>query len=288
MPTFSGEEPSEKDRKKYADPFKPNMIMRKEDRSSNHAEVVELEQEFGFRFIEVVGCFNWIANTCYEEIYAIRKLCRFMSLPGRNHFVAARHLLHHFRCHPPRPLIFYRDLENFPVAKMLRKVPGMNFDLLYVVFADSSHADCDGARSTACDLHVLQGGLVDHMSWVPNVVPMSTAESENNCYSVAAMRTRFIAKAVFKILFNDPNFDYTVPICVDSQAAIQMNESDNPTRRTRHIESRYWYGRLLRERALVAYVKVDGKEEQPADIGTKITTSEGSVFYRGLFEAPYM
>ena len=171
---------------------------------------------------------------------------------------------------------------------MLKKVPGMDFDLLYVVFADSSHADCDGARSTACDLHVLQGGLVDHMSWVPNVVPMSTAESENNCYSVAAMRTRFIAKAIFKILFDDPNFDYTVPICVDSQAAIQMNESDNPTRRTRHIESRYWYGRLLRERALVAYVKVNGKEEQPADIGTKITTSEGSVFYRGLFEAPYM
>ena len=75
------------------------------------------------------------------------------------------------------------------------------------------------------------------MSWVPNVVPMSTAESENNCYSVAAMRTRFIAKAVFKILFDGQNFDYTVPICVDSQAAIQMNESDNPTRRTRHIEA---------------------------------------------------
>ena len=118
----------------------------------------------------------------------------------------------------------------------------MDFDLLYIIFVDSSHGDSDGGRLMAFDLHVLQGGLIDHMSWVPNVVPLSTTESENNCYSVAARRVRLITKAAFKILFDDPDFSYTVPICMDSQAAIQMNESDNPTRKTRHIESRYWYG----------------------------------------------
>ena len=112
------------------------------------------------------------------------------------------------------------------------------------LIADSSHADSDGDRLTACDLHILQGGLIDHMSWVPNVVPISTAEFENNCYSVVAMRTRFITKAIFKILYDDPDYAYTVLICMDSQAAIQMNESDHPTRNTRHVESQYWYGQL--------------------------------------------
>ena len=77
-----------------------------------------------------------------------------------------------------------------------------------------------------------------------------------------------------------PWFSYSMPICMDSQAAIQMNESDNPTRKTRHIESRYWYGRLQRERALVAFVMVDGKHEQPADPGTKITPSDRSAYIR--------
>ena len=112
------------------------------------------------------------------------------------------------------------------------------------LIADSSHADSDGDRLTTCDLHILQGGLIDHMSWVPNVVPISTAEFENNCYSVVAMRTRFITKAIFKILYDDPDYAYTVLICMDSQAAIQMNESDHPTRNTRHVESQYWYGQL--------------------------------------------
>lgn len=78
-----------------------------------------------------------------------------MSLLGRPHFEATRHLLHHFKCHPPRTLIFYWELSKAPVTKMLKNVPGMDFDPLYIVFADSLHADSDEGRWTACDLHVL-------------------------------------------------------------------------------------------------------------------------------------
>ena len=85
---------------------------------------------------------------------------------------------------------------------MLKEVPEFEgLDPTFVVFADSSHGDCDNRRSTACDLQVYQGGLVDHISWVPNPIPQSSAESKNNCYSAAIMRMRYTKKAICKILF---------------------------------------------------------------------------------------
>ena len=259
-----------------------------EDCSKSKEEVEELENEYGFRYIEVAGALNWLAYTCYEEIFAIRKLCRFMSKPGRPHFQAALHLLHHFRCHPPKPLIYYRNVYNSPVARLLSEVPGFDdhFDPTYVVFADSAHADSDQGRSTACDLQVFQGGLIDHTSWIPNPIPLSTAESENNCYSAAVMRMRYIKKAICHIILGSPEAPLTVPILVDSTAAMAMNQSDNPTRRTRHVESRHWYGRTSTLQGHCAWVKVDGATQQPADPGTKIQSHKETRYYRYLFEAP--
>ena len=288
LPNLYEQAVTPKDVRKYAAPLTMDVTLSMDDCSKEQSEVDSLEKEYGFRFIEVVGAFNWLSYTCYEEIFAIRKLCRFISKPGRPHFQAALHLLHHFRCHPPRPLIYYHKLEDAPITKMLKEVPEFqDFDPVFVMFADSAHADSDQGRSTACDLQVFQGGLIDHNSWLPHPVPMSTAESENNCYSAGIMRMRYTKKAICKILFMEPDAPLTVPVCVDSSAAIAMNTASNPSRKTRHVESRYWYTKSSIREGHVALVKVDGKTQQPADIGTKNQRDRESQYYRYLFEAPY-
>ena len=121
-------------------------------------------------------------------------------------------------------------MTKAPITRLLEQVPAFKgFDPFFIVFADSAHADADQCRSTACDIQVLQGGLIDHMSWVLNPIPQSTAESENNCYSAAIMRVLYTMTAVSQLWFQQENVLYTVPICVDSTAAIAMNESDNIT-----------------------------------------------------------
>ena len=211
-----------------------------------------------------------------------------MNLPARPHFQAALHLLHHFRCHPPRPLIYYRVLSRAPITRLLKEVPDFeSLDPLFVVFADSAHADCDEGKSTACDLQVFQGGLVDHISWVPNPVPLSTAESENQCYSAAIMRAKYTIKAICKIVYNSDDSNYTIPVCVDSSAAIAMNTAEKPTRKTRHVASRFWYGRQAIQQGHAMFIKVNGATQQPADPGTKNSSDKESQYYRYLFEAPY-
>ena len=128
---------------------------------------------------------------------------------------------------------------------------------------------------------------MDHVSWTPGPIPMSTAESENNCYSAAVMRMRCTKKAMCKILFMSEDAPLTVPICVDSTAAIAMSTSDNVSRKTRHVESRFWYARSSVREGHAALVKVNGASQQPADMGTKPLNERQTQYYRYLFEAPH-
>ena len=81
LPNFT-DQPTAEELQKYASPAKPLTKFTKDNCPKTKEEVQDLEQEYGFRFVELVGCFNWLSYMCYEEIYAIRKLCKFMNLPG--------------------------------------------------------------------------------------------------------------------------------------------------------------------------------------------------------------
>ena len=67
----------------------------KEDNSKSVAEVKELEDECSFRIIKVVSLLNCLVNTAMEELFVICKGHKHMNSPGRQHFKAASHLLHH-------------------------------------------------------------------------------------------------------------------------------------------------------------------------------------------------
>ena len=94
-------------------------------------------------------------------------------------------------------------------------------------------------------------------------------------------------KALSQLWFREDDAPYTVPILVDNSAAITMSKSDQLTRNTCHIESCYWFNRQAVQQGKVAYVKVDGKTQQPADLGTKNIQARDAAPYLNLFEAPY-
>ena len=55
----------------------------------------------------------------------------------------------------------------------------------------------------------------------------------------------------------------------------------------RHIESRFWFGRSAVQSGRAKFIKVDGKTQQPADLGTKNIQEKDAHKYLDLFEAPY-
>ena len=60
-------------------------------------------------------------------------------------------------------------------------------------------------------------------SFIPQLIPHSTAESETVGIGVGALACAHTQKAVADLKFDDPNKPWTVPFLLDSQAAVAMN-----------------------------------------------------------------
>jgi hypothetical protein len=174
---------------------------------------------------------SYLANTMVHCIFAFRKLCRYTPMPGRLHFDAARHLLDHLRCCLPQALKFYIDPSRFPIGLMLQEAGHGSIDPSFFYTVNSSFQDCDtNGRSTGCCMGFLAGGCIDHSSFVPPPIAMSTAEAETNVLTIGAMATRHKSLIFFDLLYGNPDHQFTVPIFSDSQSMLAITANDCGTR----------------------------------------------------------
>jgi hypothetical protein len=194
------------------------------------------------------------------------------------------HLLNHIRCYPPGALVYFHDVTKSPLAQLIRDTE-QPVDPSIVYFTDSSHADCDQQRSTGCFLGLIQGGLVEFSSFVPNPIPGSSAESESNALCAGALSAQHIKQAYCDIVFNDDDRPLTIPVLIDSSAAEAMTKNDRCTAKTKHIERRWLTHRLLRQRGVISVHHVNGDLHNLADIGTK-AGAKGEDFKLSILEFP--
>ena len=266
------DEPSSTDLTKYANPLPYDFTWTKQDRSTNLEEVKTLEQEFGFRYIEAVGSLNWLSNTAFKQMFAIRKACKFMNLPGRNHFRAVQHLMFHMWCYPPKALKYYSDIQQAPISQFLADAGHPKLDPSYAMFTDSSFSDCDNSRSTGGYVTLYQGGIVDMGSFVPQPIAQSTCEAESNAQCLAIMASRPITKMIMELTYGDPEHPFTLPLLTDSSSSIAQANSDKTAKSSRHIERRFQYVRHAILSGIAILYFVSGNQFQLADILTKALT----------------
>jgi hypothetical protein len=277
---------SAEDIKLYRNPQPLDHKWTREDCSKTVEEVRVLEQQYGFRYPEVVGSLNFLSNSTYKQLFTMRKCCSYMQKPGPAHFKALNHLLHHLRCHPPKPIMFYHKVHESPLANMLIAAGHSDVETSFVTFTDSSWADCDDQRSTACYVILIQGGPVDASSHVPAPIANSSAESETNALSVAAMQTSHVRQIYCDIMYGDREAPYTVPVFMDSTAGMDVAKNERGTKKTKHIERRWLYGRQQQQEGRIKIYHVDGVKYQLADLGTKAVSTEEAAFKLSIVEAP--
>jgi hypothetical protein len=278
--------PTEADKLKYASPLPADMTFTSADRCLDKEALKELETIYGFRPIEAVASLNFLSNTAFEELFAIRKLCSHMQFPGERHFKALLHLLHHIRCHPPNALCYYTDPTQSPLAALLRSANLSRLDPFFITITDSSWGDCDNQRSTGCYLVLFQGGLVDYSSFVPTPITLSSAEAEINAMTVGSMAASFLRQVICDILYNDPAHPFSVPMLTDSASGIFITQNDRDTKRTRHIERRWLYVRQERFSAHLDMDFLPGDTYNLADLGTKNVPSPSAGYKLSVIEAP--
>ena len=243
LPQFSVENPTEDDVMTYASPLPSNAIFTKKDASNDKASIKALEKHYGYKFPVAVGSVMWLINTYPRINYAVRKLAKFMSNPGKIHFEYMNHLLHHLRCHRLTGIKYYHRIEDAPIYRTLQAT-GYNKYLELFTFIDSSWQDCpDTSKSTGAYIVYYRGGVIDCASVVPEPVAMSSAKAEYNTAAIGTMATTPCRQMVLEMRNQDPDLPFTTPVFCDSTSAMAMGVSYRDTRRTRHILRRYHYVR---------------------------------------------
>jgi hypothetical protein len=220
------------------------FISSRQDLARSKEEMQVLEREFGFHYPSVIGCFIWLLNSLTRVQFAIRKLAKAMSSPGRPHFVAVRHLLHHIRCYPDFGITFYHNPEESPLHKNV--IVPLNLDPTpwLHVFSDASFQDCpDTGRSTCGFVIFYQGGVVDSGNAVPDPVSQSSAEAEYCGAALACCAASFIWMLALELRGFHADMPLTVPLYIDNKAAQSMGHSFRDTSHTRHIARRWHYVR---------------------------------------------
>ena len=110
-------------------------------------------------------------------IFAVHKLAKFSSNPGKVNFEGLVHLLRYIRYNKTLGLKYYTDIRDAPLSDLLRYYNIKTYNQL-MALSDSSWKDFpDTGRSTGTYFIFYQCGTIDHGTHVPVPVAQSSVES---------------------------------------------------------------------------------------------------------------
>ena len=272
LPQFDNTNITTEDREEHQSPLPATFVPTKQDCSANALEVKALEKQHGFQYSSATGMLIYLLNTGTAVQFAIRKLAKFNALPGKKHYKALIHLIHHLRTHKlTYGTKFYPPNSNPPINDLIKRCCP-DFDLNkypIVIFCDSSWQDCvDTGRSTGAYYIYINGSLVTAATFVPTPIAQSSAEAEYNACAYA-LTDAIHVKQVWNFLHGRHlDAPITFALFTDSKSAIAMIECDHVTRHSRHIERRIHFVKQARMQGMFQVFKIPG-EINPADVGTK-------------------
>ena len=98
------------------------LSITKADASFNDEQVENLTREFNIHYKACIGWLIYLLSTRVDLSFAMHKLAKFSSNPGKVHFEGLVHLLSYITENNTLGLKYYADMNDAPVSDMLRKV----------------------------------------------------------------------------------------------------------------------------------------------------------------------
>ena len=250
----------------------------------------KLEHSLGFTYRQAVGEIIYSMITCRPDIsFAIIKLSQYSTRPAKIHYDALKHLYRYLFATKHEGIHYWRkqprlDLPkgNIPVLKM-----DANYDEVSVserqspdektlfAYVDSNHATDVSTRKSVSGYHVtLAGGAVFYKTQIQSVIAQSSTEAEFIAASDAGKYILYLRTIMEQI--GIPQENATI-LYEDNQGALLMARAKQPTKRTKHIDIRYFALQDWVERDLISMKRI-ATADNSSDALTKATAR--TLFYR--------
>ncbi|XP_062103402.1 secreted RxLR effector protein 161-like [Humulus lupulus] len=184
--------------------------------------------------------------------HAISVLSKYMSNPGRTHWLAMKWLFRYL-IGSTKVGFFYKQLQASTTIEG---------------YSDADYAgDRDSRKSTFAYMFLMGGNCVSWKVQLQLVVALSTTESEYIATTEAIKEAIWIKGLMEEIkLLND------IPtVYLDSQSYVHLCKNPMFHDRTKHIEIKYHF---IRNKVTQGHIVIDKvpTEDNPADMGTKVVT----------------
>ena len=159
----------------YNTTFLADMIFTKEDVSTSDEQVEKLTREYNIHYRACIVSLIYLLSTRVDLSFAVHKLAKFSTDPGKVHFEVLIHILRYIRDNKTLVLKYYADINDSPLSNLLRQDIIKTKNHL-MDFSDSSWQDCpDTGRSTGSYIIFYQGMPIDHVTHLPGPVAQSSA-----------------------------------------------------------------------------------------------------------------
>ncbi len=196
-----------------------------------------------------------MVRTRPDIAYAVGKVSRYMSNPGRGHWEAVKWILRYIKGSLDTGLLFDAHSNN---AKSL------------VGYVDADYGgDLDKRRSTTGYVFTLAGGCISWRSTLQKCISQSSTEAEYVAAAEATKEAIWLHKLAIQMGLSHLN----VHLHCDSQSALHLASNNVMDGRVKHIDIRYHFIRQVVSDDELKLVKIDGKLN-PADALTKVIPLE--------------
>ena len=121
----------------YKTTFPSDMIFTKDDTATIDEKVEKLTREFNIHYRYCIGSLIYLLSTRVDLSFAVHKLAKFSSNPGKVHFEGMVHLSRYIRYNELLVLKYYADMNDAPVTDLSRQT-SIETENNLMAFSDSS------------------------------------------------------------------------------------------------------------------------------------------------------
>ena len=221
-------------------------------------------------YLGIVGSLLWAACMTRPDIaYHTAFLCQFMHSPSMDALVAAQGVLAYLQRTKDQVLTYHKEHPNLTgdQERMGFRSPTFATNLGLHMYFDSSFNKV--AMPFFGHVVMVMGCAVSWSARKMKIVPLSSAEAETACGSIACRDLQFVRFVLGDLFMEQVGFPLSpVPVVTDNEATYLSSENPGATGRTRHYERWLFY---LRELAMNKLVKVihTTTNNMMADVFTK-------------------
>ena len=171
----------------YKTTLPSDMIFTKADAYASDEQVEKLTRGFNIHYRYCIRSLIYLLSTWVDLSFAVQKLAKISSNPGKINFDGLVHLLRYIRQNKTLGLNYYADLKYSPLSELLRQAIIRTCNQLMAFSNSSWQCFTVTGRRTSSYIIFYQGGKIDYVKNVPGKFSQSSVEGEYNAACTEGM-----------------------------------------------------------------------------------------------------